>query len=86
MRPPGDVLGRDLGDAPQLGGAEIGELAGAAAREDDVHAVLDHPVDVRLERTFVDRLASLHERCADRHAHAFERASSLCPPLVRELR
>ena len=41
-----DMLAGDLGDAPALGLAQIGELAGAAAGEDDVDAALDHPIDM----------------------------------------
>ena len=67
-----DMLAGDLGDAPALGLAQIGELPGAAAGEDDVHPAFDHPIDVALQRAFIDAVPVLCEWRDDRNAHSLE--------------
>ena len=75
-----DVARRELGDAPALLGPKIGELARAAAHQDDVDAGLQHGVDVVAERGFVDPLAARIEGRAQRRADALEFFH--CPPPI----
>ena len=60
----------DLGDDLTLGLGQQRPLAGRAARHQPVHALLDEPFDVRLQRSLVNLLAIPAQRRQQRHDHA----------------
>ena len=66
---PPHLLHGDLHDAAMLGERHRRRFAGGAARDDEVDALVDLPVDEAAQRAFVDR-APVRERRGERGAAA----------------
>ena len=77
--PPLDVPAGDLHQALFLLRPKIGELASSAAGQDDVHAGLDHLVDVFQVGGLVDNFARSIEDCANGDANTGKLCHLLSP-------